>query len=211
MKVIYRVSPFSQDNASPIYPLDKDKLVKLSYDSFKTAGKYDTIFLLDRCSYDFFDGNVIHFVGTNKQTSLIKAYEIAYDINDDILFVEDDYLWLPDTLEKIEQALQEFKLVSPYDHPDHYVHPEFAPKHELRLYNGQVWRSGVSNTHTFAVNKDYFMEHFNTFMRYGVNDHAMFKTLPDNIWQPVPSFATHLVSQYMAPNIDWKSVWTNFL
>jgi hypothetical protein len=212
MKIIYRVSPFEQDNPSPIYSNEKEKLVKLCYESFKKANSgFPVLFLLDRCDYDFFEGDVVHFTGVDKNTSLRRAYELARELDDKVLFVEDDYLWRPNTIKFLEPAIDEFTLVSPYDHPSHYLEDKFPDEHTLKIFQNNVWRKALSNTHTFGVHSNYLSEHWDIFYNFGVNDHAMFQALPNDIWQPTYSFATHMVYAYMAPNINWKSIWTKLL
>lgn len=191
-------------NPSPFFADDKYKLIKMSHDSFLKAKSPEdkVIYLLDRCPTwaDLFkDGEVINYTGNKRSDSIVKMFETAYELEGKILFVEDDYLWRPDTIKHIESALDTFKLVSPYDHPTHY---EMQEEFNLKRVGDLVYRDGPSNTHTFATTGEYLKEHWDVF-HFGVWDGEMFSKLPDKVWQPTYSFATHLVEGLLAPNINW--------
>lgn len=206
--VIYRISPFLQANKSPIYGENKEILVRLCHGSFLDAkqGGEKVTYLLDRCPdywAAFFSdyGRVIEWQGSDRAASVRKMYEVAKGIKGKILFLEDDYYWRGDTLRHLWRALDEFSLVSPYDHPSHY---QMQREFNLVRVDDQIYRSGPSNTHTFATTGDYLHKHFDTFMQYEDRDHPLFQALPDDIWQPTCSFATHMVDELIAPNISWN-------
>lgn len=206
--IIYRVSPFEQHNPSPIHAKDKYKLVRLCHNSFLRAkGSEKTIYLLDSCpdwSDIFIDGEVINYTAGSRAASILSMYDVAKKYKGNILFVEDDYLWLPNTVYKIWNALEEFNIVSPYDHPDHYVRwPDFTTK----KVNDTTFRSAPSNTHTFATTHDYLIKYYDTFLKHMDHDHPLFEELPDDVWQPTPSFATHMVDGLLSPGIDWESLY----
>ena len=208
MKIIYRISPFKPDNPAVCYPNDKKMLVDFSHNSFLEAGgkKYQITYILDCCEFwaDEFEkyGKVINITSKNKNESLLKAYEIA---EGDTLFVEDDYLWRPNTIDKIEFALFTLPVLSPYDHPAHYMEERFDKHFELKLIRNDVYRTCPSNTHTFAIRGDVFKKNAAMMIAYGVNDHEMFTELNKDaqMWCPTHSFATHLASNCLAPNVDW--------
>ena len=126
----------------------------------------------------------------------------------DILFVEDDYLWRPNTLPLLENALKTLKVLSPYDHPAHYTEERFDKKYETKLIGNEVYRTCPSNTHTFAVTKEVLKKNIALFTRYGVHDHEMFTELnkTDQLWCPAYSFATHLAGGNLAPNVNWREL-----
>ena len=118
--------------------------------------------------------------------------------------VEDDYLWKPDAIDVIEESLNYFHLVSPYDHPGHYIEDRFKyePK-QLRLWSGHVYREAPSNTLTFACNAWVIKQNLEKIKSFGIRDHEMFQSLGVRMWVPVPSLATHLVTGLLAPGYDW--------
>lgn len=213
MNIIYRISPFKPDNPAIYYPDDKYKMVKMCHKSFimATGGwkMYPATYLLDSCDWnkDFEKyGKVVNIDCKNKNTSLLTAYDIAASKDDDILFVEDDYLWRPDTIPLFANVLKELKVMSPYDHPAHYIEErfkgyDFAPQ----IIGGNVYRKCPSNTHTFGVTKEVLKENIDMFKNYGVQDHALFTELnkTHQMWCPTYSFATHLATGCTAPNVNW--------
>jgi len=208
--IYYRVSPFKQFNPSPKYGDDKWKLVQYCNESFIKANNTDekVTYLLDRCEgwTDYFkkSGEVINYVGGDRSYSIKKMFGLAKDIKGKVLMFEDDYLWRPNTIKDLLRGLDEFKLVSPYDHPVHYIEDQFKDfQFKLKLIDNIVWRNSPSNTHTFGTTGEYMTEHWDVFQD-GVWDGPMFKQLPDQVWNPTYSFATHLASGCLAPNIEWS-------
>lgn len=208
MNIIYRISPFKQNNPSPIYSDDKWKLVEFSHNSFLKAKKDEPVtYMLDRCEQwnDYFSkyGKVINYQGEDTLYSVLEMFKYAKDLNGKILMVEDDYLWREDSIKHLWRGLDAFALVSPYDHPAHYTEKKFYDfKFKLQLVDNLVWRNSPSNTHTFGTTGEYIREHWSSFGRE-MFDAPFFESLPHQVWNPIPSLATHLVSSWLAPIIDW--------
>lgn len=201
MTIVYRVSPFKQHNPSPIYADDKYNLVQMCHESFLNAKTTEkVIYLVDRCDWKF-PGETIYYEAGSRAGSVLAMYDVAKKLEGKVLFIEDDYLWRPKTIKHIWNALDVVNIVSPYDHPDHYVR---WPDYKTLVHKKITYRSAPSNTHTFAVHTDYLRKHLETFNHYQDLDHPLFEALPDDVWQPVPSFATHMVSGLLAPNVDWS-------
>lgn len=214
MEIIYRISPFEPDNPSIVYQNDKWGLVQFCHEQFLKAGAedYPKTYILDSCeqwtTHFRLKGKVINISSGNKNESLLKAYEIAKDMKGKILFAEDDYLWRPETLKKLERALDILPVVSPYDHPAHYTEDRFDKKYEMKLIDDTVYRTCPSNTHTFATNSDVLTKYWNILNKWGVQDHEMFSELNEfaQLWCPTHSFATHLATGCIAPNVDWNEL-----
>lgn len=206
--IYYRVSPFKQNNLPPKFEDDKWQLVQFCHESFlKAKGDEEVTYLLDRCpdweKYFGKSGKVINFNGVDRSYSIQYMFNLAKNIKGKVLMVEDDYLWRPDTIKHIWRALDEFRLVSPYDHPAHYIEEQFKNfEFKLKLIDNVVWRNSPSNTHTFATTGEYILEHWDKFEN-GVLDAPLFESLPDQLWNPTYSFATHMCKDWMAPNIQW--------
>jgi hypothetical protein len=211
MNIYYRVSPFRPDNPAVVFPDDKLFLVKFSHDSFLKAGgnNYKTTYILDSCENwnEHFSkyGKIVNIVSHDKQTSLLTAYDFALRDGEDSFFVEDDYLWRPETMKQLENALKILKVLSPYDHPAHYTEERFDKHYETKLIDGFTYRACPSNTHTFAIEKETFKNNFDLIKKYGINDHAMFSELNKfaQMFCPCYSCATHLASGCLAPNVKW--------
>lgn len=207
---LYRAAPFSSSNPSPLL-CSKYEQTKRCLQEFLATKPEKIIFLLD--SYEdqsLFEphGEIINCTGLGNIGTFHKQLEIASDINEDVFFVEDDYLWVPDTFRHMKEAIETLDFVSPYDHPGHYLEPRFDQRYEMRLIGGRTYREAPSNTLTFAMRNYIAKKTRNTMFRFGISDHPMFEYLRNDMylrmWNPVPSFATHLVRGLESPNVNWN-------
>jgi hypothetical protein len=210
MKTFLRACPFKSTNPPPIYKEDKMKLIEFCLESFIKAGADDITFLLDRIDHkdfklfekygDILDCSGMGNAGTfHKQLSLGRNYEKVF-------FCEDDYLWRPNTFKNLERALDEVDMVSPYDHPAHYTEERFDKHYETKLIDNLVYREAPSNTLTFAIKRSVLINEYERMLSFGMWDDPMFQALRDDgyrIWNPTYSFATHMVENCIAPNVDW--------
>jgi len=215
MDIIYRISSRKPDNPAVFYSDNKRDLVQMSHNSFLKAGggKYNITYLLSDCAYwenDFNKyGKVINLTHKKKLETLYTALDIARHMEDKVFLIEDDYLWRPDTIPVVESALDVFPVVSPYDHPGHYTEEQFDHKYEIKLLGGLTYRTCPSNTHTFATRAKIIADHWDIFVDEGRKlanyDHPAFSALNKDaqMWCPLYSFATHLATGCLAPNINW--------
>lgn len=228
MTVFYRMCGIPSKNPSPIYQDNKFELNKLCLRSFSAAFKgmgIKVIFILDHCEPEAQYREMVHnlapfpkeyiFTKSGINESMLKAYDLAKDCDDDIfLFQECDYLYRPDTGRLLETAIDHLGLVSPYDHVNFYIdrniHGEYA---KLHLVNNFHFRTTERNTMTFGVKAHIFKENFDTFYKYGYLDNDVWhemraKTYP--LWVPIPSIATHMVQDYLAPGVNWQDEWEKY-
>lgn len=216
--VYYRITSIPSTNPSPLYQEDKDKLNEVCLKSFISAFKEIapyTVFICDHCSDDTmemiervypFKKKVLYTHLGQNGTSL-KQYELAREQNLDIYFAESDYIYQEGSGVDLLNGLKEFELVSPYDHPDHYKTPYQS---KIRLVGNHHWRSAENNTMTWAVNNQLFKDHYDIFYKYGYLDHDVWDDLRaegHELWVPVKSIATHMVTSCLAPAVDWESIW----
>lgn len=216
MKIYYRISSFKPDNPGIVFPDDKKKLVDFSHNSFLKAGgdKYDVTYILDYCdgwADEFRKYGKVFTLNTGKKfVSLAFTLNLAKQEDGKILFLEDDYLWRPNTLEKIEKALSHFPVVSPYDHPAHYTEDRFKDyDFELTMFDNMTYRKCPSNTHTFGLTGEILRENWNCLVdnkNRARHDHPAFTELNKKaqMWCPTYSFATHLAGDCISPNVDWN-------
>ena len=211
MKIFYRASSFLSSNPNPMGTYKPD-ILKRCFDSFLDCDlvfgdltiingglfEEDKKIFKDFPMIDSPQGNIESF---HKQLDLIA--ELPNE--EKVFLVEDDYLWVPGSIKKIERALDEFEIVFPYDHPGHYTEERF--KHQPKrmvLLDGQTYRDCPSNTLTFATRAYVIKQNLDLIKSFGIRDHELFQTLGIDMWIPVPSFATHLVTGLEAPNVDWQ-------
>ena len=157
---------------------------------------------------------------------------------DVILMAEDDYLWLPESLDLMLEAfamIPEADYVTPYDHPVRYD-PNFSGGSDLphwcsRIYctNGRHFRSQESTCMTFMVRARILNEDKPVHWKYVdttkkcPNDRELFRSLQHLgdkkhcrgnrrlLLGPVPSLATHVHLPYLAPVVNWEQVAYNLI
>lgn len=218
MNIIYRITSRKQWNPGPVYGEDKWKMVQLCHNSFLKAKTDEPVtYILDSCSPEWvnffaqYGQIVIRDSGQYDVLSSVQhMFKYAKNMEGKILMVEDDYLWRPNTIKDIWRGLDEFKMVSPYDHPTHYLESRYSDfQFKLKLIDNIVWRNGPSNTHTFATTGEYIRDHWEQFNERNYDD-IFFRSLPDQIWMPVGnSFATHMATGFLAPDINWSELYVD--
>lgn len=226
MKVIYRMTSIQSSNHSPVLYEDKFKLNKLCLKSFREA-------FVDICPH-------IHFIldhadkrldkmiedtipwsfeiehtelGINE--TMVRSYEIASKYDDYVLFQECDYLYRPVIGAQFLQAIEELKLVSPYDHLNFYqdrsIHSNTC---QIEVVMDQHYRTTERNTMTWATTSDIVKENIDRLKYHGYLDVEVWQDLRYAgypLWVPIPSFATHMVTDYLSPGVDWRSIWQKHL
>ena len=216
MNIIYRATAKKQWNPAPVHADDKWKLVKLCHESFlKAKDKEQVTYLLDQCPQEWVDyfseyGVVVNndgLVDYDVSGSIKRMFNYAKDLEGKILMLEDDYLWRPNTIKHLWRALDDYPLVSPYDHPSHYIEKKYYDfKFRLQITDGMVWRNSPGNTHTFGTTGDYIRGHWNLF-KDGVYDTPFYESLPHQVWNPIPALATHMCVGWLSPSVDWKELY----
>lgn len=217
LTVIYRMSDITSTNPSPIYWEDKKKLNILCLESFVEAYREidpHVVMICDRCP-DYYKGLVqsivpfemeVEFTSSGIRENAVHQYD--YIKNDDIyLFQECDYYYRKGTGKAMIEAARKFDFITPYDHPDAYMKPF---KTELALLGGLHWRTVDSTTSTFMARGSKVKEQLDLFKKYGWEDHDRWIDLGTKgykLWSPIPSIATHMVAEFMAPNIQWEELY----
>lgn len=213
MLILYRVSPYLSSNPNPMGK-DKFQIINTCLDSFKKANNGSKVVIIadgfsELGKKIFKEFEVIEGKGGNIETFHQQLDEVCrLDNEEKVLLAEDDYLWLPGAIDKLERALDELELVSPYDHPGHYLEDRF--KHQVKrmvLIDNQTYRECPSNTLTFATRAYVIKQNIELIKPFKIRDHELFQSLPVDMWCSVPSLATHLVENLLAPNIDWRKLW----
>jgi hypothetical protein len=63
---------------------------------------------------------------------------------------------------------------------------------------------------TWATSADVIRENYDTLVKYGYLDDEVWRELAyagHTLWVPIPSFATHMVKDYLAPSINWEELY----
>lgn len=212
MLIFYRVSPFLSSNPNPMGN-DKFNIIKTCFESFKKANNGSKVVVIADgfteegkklfAPYEVIEGNHGNVETFHQQLNLV----CNLPNEDKVFLVEDDYLWIEGAVASLERALDELEIVSPYDHPGHYLEERFKyePK-RMVLIEDQTYRTCPSNTLTFATRAYIIKQNVEFIKSFGIRDHDLFQSLGIDMWCSVPSLATHLVTGLLAPNRKW--LWT---
>jgi len=202
MKIVYRVSPYLSSNPNPL-GTDKSYIIKHCFNSFKKClGNRKLIVISDAVNLG--SGEVILAKSGNVETFHQQLDYVCNLPNEEkVMLVEDDYEWKENALDRIEEALNEFEIVTPYDHPGHYTEARFRDQPKLmRLIGSQIWREAPSTPLTFGCRAYVIKQNIDLIKSFGIRDHEMFVTLGElglKVYAPIPSLATHLVTGLLAP------------
>lgn len=209
MKIYYRASANLSSHPNPLGK-DKYQIITKCFDSFKQSlTDQELTIIADHMPKEWleiFEGFPIVETQLGNVGTFHWQLETVSNLEPDekVFLVEDDYLWTDDAIYKIELALDELDLVSPYDHPGHYTEPRFKdqPK-KMVLVGNHTYREAPSNTLTFATKAGLVRSSLDLMKSYGISDHPMFQALGAQMYVPVPSLATHMVEGLLAPNVEW--------
>ena len=220
LNIIYRICDINSTNPAPVFPDDRHELNKLCFDRFLRAFcnvNATYTFLLDNALDDWediIDSRMTNFKiersshGINY--SFLRAMELGKEVGTDCLFQECDYLYNGVVGKKMVRAIDELELVSPYNHlnfyVDHGIHSRFC---QIELVGDHIYRSTERNTMTWGCHSKLVKQYKDIFDRYGYLDDQVWSDLRHagyNLYVPIPSFATHMVADWLAPEINWEKV-----
>lgn len=225
MTVFYRLCNIKSENSkkSPILSDNLFELNKLCLKSFVEAFKEVNpimIFICDYCPIAEYSALIKEVVPFKKEThftelgingTCLMQYELARECDDTVLFQECDYLYVPGTGKTLLKAIETFGLVSPYDHLNFYKDRSIhSNKCEIELLDNTHFRMAERNTMTFGMTQQALQDNYDSLKRWGYLDNEVWKEMRVKgykLWVPIPSFATHMVEGYLAPSIDWKTLW----
>lgn len=173
-------------------------------------------------SNDFTEKYKQHFslFQTNYQSS-IHSYRalLQYISNqsiesvDLIYFLENDYLHVPDWIDKVIELYNTYNgldYVSLYDHNDKY----FLPMYEnlvSKIFTTTThhWRTTPSTCGSFIITKQLFDEDYDIWST-AVGDHETFLYLNKErnrfTYTPIPGLSTHCMNNLLSPTINWENI-----
>ena len=141
--------------------------------------------------------------------SLRTTFQIASQLGGNIYFVEDDYLHLPDSIEKIDLALPNLKLVNGYDHLDRYTRTddiEYEKKIAFDTASNIHWRTAEATCCTYAVEEELYKQIEPLIRHYELSDRELFRHLHRigvPLWTAIPGLTTQ-VDPFLSPGINWE-------
>lgn len=183
LAAVFRVYPKPSRTAPPMFGNDKFKLVELCFKSFKdslSSMRVKLWILVDSCPPEYEvmfrriwasdDLVFVRFQGITASAALREQIRILTGQTDaNIVYcTEDDYFYLPGQFKLAVDFLNlnpDADFVSPYDHPDIYNTELHVRKSPIKNFNGKVWNSCCSTTHTFLTRRATLLECRNVFWR----------------------------------------------
>ncbi len=173
-------------------------------------------------------GKIVSFPGLGNSPSYRETLALAVALPPDSLvyFAEDDYLYTPQALEKLLAAFDEIpaaEYVTLFDHMDRYTRSDDSRRGYSRLYlaGGLHWRTVESTCMTFGarvrtLRSDAWIHRLGTvpktprdrtIWRCTQGEKEFFWKFPKRtLVGPIPSLATHMDPEGLAPNVDWEEV-----
>jgi hypothetical protein len=228
MVVFYRMCDIPSTNPSPIYNDDKFSLNRMCLQSFVAAFRSispTVVFICDFCPKEIYTELLetycpfvytVQFTEIGSNETMRLAYKLAKDTDDTIfLFQECDYLYLPAIGNRFIRTIETLGIVSPYDHPDFYTQPLMHGKStELTIVADQHYRQARRNTMTFGMTKTILKEEYAILRYYGYLDNDVWQQLREdghNLYTPIPTFATHMVTNLLSPGVDWAAQMSKYV
>jgi hypothetical protein len=147
----------------------------------------------------------------NNEKSLLETFKVADELKNNIYFVEDDYLHLPHSVQYISQGVENFKLVTGYDHLDRYKRTDdITFGKECVAFSQKTnchWRSAESTCCTWATTRELWRGVVGKYAKdYKLQDRELFRNLYTKehirLWTPIPAVTTQ-VDINLSPGIDW--------
>lgn len=175
-------------------------------------------------------GEVERHPGRGNGGSYRRALELPaerrWPDGDLVYLAEDDYLYVPEAFERLEDAargIPEAAYFTLYDHPDRYRRDDDADGGRSRVFlaGGRHWRSVESTCLSFAartgaLRRDLWIHRLGsrgeipedrTIWRAVQGLGRFFWRRPRRVLvSPLPSLATHLETEHLAPGVDWEAV-----
>lgn len=223
MTIFVRMCDIPSTNPSPVLQENKFELNRLCLKSAVVAFKDimpKMVFICDYCPETYRKmiesivpfQHEIHFTNLGINGTALKQYELAEREDDDVfLFLECDYVWRGSVGKHFYEAVKNFGLVSPYDHPDFYNRYDIHPMEtEIRIFNNEHYRKSRRNTMTFGMTKEVFEDGKAILNKYGYLDNEVWLELAakgHKLWTPIPAHATHMAKEYLAPAVPWELLW----
>lgn len=130
-----------------------------------------------------------------------------------IYFLENDYMhqhgWVSKLFELYDSG-HRADVVSLYDHRDKYDFDMYADLQSRLIYSDtHHWRTVPSTCGTFVLEKGAVLKDYDLWTS-NLLDYVLFPTLINErgrvLWTPVPGLATHSMSGYLSPAIDWAGL-----
>jgi hypothetical protein len=214
---------FPDGTPRPLRPawFDKIKCLNTFINSVNLNSYYinKVIFLHDGVKGRLFDNipkkfEIVEVNYSDNERSLLETFKIADSLYNNIYFVEDDYLHLPNSIKIIAEGVENFKLVTGYDHLDRYKRTDDLTFGQEYIAFSQKtnchWRTAESTCCTWATTRDMWKNVVGDFAKtYRLQDRELFRGLNTEhnirLWNPIPAVTTQ-VDINLSPGVNWEAL-----
>ena len=223
MTVFYRMSlkNSAHEAKRPRHAYDKLALAGMCLRSFVEAFaeiKPKVRFLLDHCPPELavminstvpWEHEIENLPFAGQDVSYLAQLDRAKELDDYVLFQEDDYVYLRGAGKKIEEALKVLEFINPYDHREFYtINTDFhRGPFEIKLVGEQHWRTIDFNTMTYGCHSGRLTNYWEALHKHGFWDKNTWDEMAKEgakLWSPIPSLCTHMHTDFLSPGILWK-------
>jgi len=231
MKIIYRISDSKNNKNRPNF-FCKRKIFKHFLNIFKNYEIYVIADNISEQTYNFLLENILSSkiirTSTGNGFGFLYAIEFAiniFDINEQLYFAEDDYIYTVNSPLIIQEGLQIADYVSGYDHPDKYInHLEGGPNPFIQeggeltrvlITKSTHWKLTNSCCMTFATHVKILKEDYPIYKHFcstsnAPEDFPMFCYLIQNkkrkLISSLPGVSTHCETELLSPFINWNNI-----
>ena len=227
MKIIYRISDAGYIKEKPNY-INNEKCLSNATNVFKNA---DWNIIADNCSDETLSMiqkyqsqintvSIGHGAGT---FNLALDEALTYNEDEIVYFIENDYLHKTESQKILNEGFSlGASFVALYDHPDKYLDPILGGNpycegggEDTRVYltDSCHWKITNSTTMTFASKVSTLKRVEPTLRKYTSGTHPedfkMFLELRSHeelLITPLPGYATHGETYWLAPLTDWSKI-----
>jgi hypothetical protein len=231
MKVLYRFSDGGYNKIKPSYVTKRGCLLHF----LQVFKNYDIYLFADNVTDETFqflkqhiDESKIYRTSLNNAGSFMNSLRFAinnFDDNEKIYFAEDDYIYLNEAPQIIEEGLDIADYSSGYDHPDKYVnHNEGGPNPfivnggeltRVILSKSRHWKVTNSCCMTFATTVKKCKEDYRVFESFCSTNHPYDFQIFCELYKKgrklvscIPAVSTHGETQWLSKFIDWEKTFT---
>jgi len=201
--------------------MDKRQVVEVAYRSFLETFTCPAKFIIDKSEPWIIEmvrnrGDVVELDTpdwqSGNETSFLLQLNLAIKQNENVLLLEDDYLWVNRNSQNIlDKAIKELGFVSPYDHPNHYFEEGYNRPRKVIVASGHHWQNVVSTTLTFGAKPDLIRDYWPEFTTHGTVDDLMWRSIDHKLWSPIPSLAIHMEEDFISPTFKWENIIQKYL
>jgi len=176
-----------------------------------------------------FKTNLTHLETKGIVPSILKCYQHGKEFGKDwVYFVQDDYLYKPNSIEEMLVAINQFSAninapasIYPFNDPYKYIAENTVIQSHLVRTNKRHWKTHIHTASCFMTHKLVLDKEWDLFEKMGTSEvtgvmerdsiNRLFYERGYYLFVPIPSLALHM--QYSTeedPFINWREWWDRY-